>query len=217
MCAKLGAGILPKVKNTVKFHRTFMGSRSQKENLMTEKQRQIKDGWLLDERRVLSPHFDQRPDPQDISLLIIHYISLPPEQFGGGYIDDFFQGKLDAQAHPYFQEISLLRVAAHCLIERTGRITQYVNFNDRAWHAGLSYFEGREKCNDFAIGIELEGSNEQPFTTQQYDTLQRLTRQIMQAYPRITKERIVGHCDVSPGRKIDPGQYFDWQRYLQHL
>ncbi|EKX94379.1 protein AmpD [Aggregatibacter actinomycetemcomitans Y4] len=194
-----------------------MGSRSQKENLMTEKQRQIKDGWLLDERRVLSPHFDQRPDPQDISLLIIHYISLPPEQFGGGYIDDFFQGKLDAQAHPYFQEISLLRVSAHCLIERTGRITQYVSFNDRAWHAGLSYFEGREKCNDFAIGIELEGSNEQPFTTQQYDTLQRLTRQIMQAYPRITKERIVGHCDVSPGRKIDPGQYFDWQRYLQYL
>ena len=149
--------------------------------------------------------------------MIIHYISLPPEQFGGGYIDDFFQGKLDAQAHPYFQEISLLRVSAHCLIERTGRITQYVSFNDRAWHAGLSYFEGREKCNDFAIGIELEGSNEQPFTTQQYDTLQRLTRQIMQAYPRITKERIVGHCDVSPGRKIDPGQYFDWQRYLQYL
>ncbi|TYA50589.1 1,6-anhydro-N-acetylmuramyl-L-alanine amidase AmpD [Aggregatibacter actinomycetemcomitans] len=184
---------------------------------MTEKQRQIKDGWLLDERRMLSPHFDQRPDPQDISLLIIHYISLPPEQFGGGYIDDFFQGKLDAQTHPYFQEISLLRVSAHCLIERTGRITQYVNFNDRAWHAGLSYFEGREKCNDFAIGIELEGSNEQPFTAQQYDTLQRLTRQIMQAYPRITKERIVGHCDVSPGRKIDPGQYFDWQRYLQYL
>ena len=92
-----------------------------------------------------------------------------------------------------------------------------MSFNDRAWHAGLSYFEGREKCNDFAIGIELEGSNEQPFTTQQYDTLQRLTRQIMQAYPRITKERIVGHCDVSPGRKIDPGQYFDWQRYLQYL
>lgn len=217
MGAKLGAGILPEVKNTVKFHRTFMGSGSQKENLMMEKQRQIKDGWLLDERQVLSSHFDQRPDPQDISLLIIHYISLPPEQFGGGYIDDFFQGKLDVQAHPYFQEISRLRVSAHCLIERTGRITQYVNFNDRAWHAGLSCFEGREKCNDFAIGIELEGSNEQPFTAQQYDALQRLTQQIMQAYPRITRERIVGHCDVSPGRKIDPGQYFDWQRYLQDL
>ena len=119
---------------------------------MIEKQLHIKDGWLVNERRVRSPHFDQRPEPQDISLLIIHYISLPPEQFGGGYIDDFFQGKLDPQAHPYFQEISPLRVSAHCLIERTGRVTQYVNFADRAWHAGLSCFEGRDKCNDFAIG-----------------------------------------------------------------
>ena len=184
---------------------------------MMEKQLQIKDGWLVNERRVLSPHFDQRPEPQDISLLIIHYISLPPEQFGGGYIDDFFQGKLDPQAHPYFQEISPLRVSAHCLIERTGRITQYVNFADRAWHAGLSCFEGRDKCNDFAIGIELEGSNEQPFTDAQYAELQALTQEIMRTYPHITKERIVGHCDVSPGRKIDPGQYFDWQRYLQKI
>lgn len=184
---------------------------------MMEKQLHIKDGWLVNERRVLSPHFDQRPEPQDISLLIIHYISLPPEQFGGGYIDDFFQGKLDLQAHPYFQEISPLRVSAHCLIERTGRITQYVNFADRAWHAGLSCFEGRDKCNDFAIGIELEGSNEQPFTDAQYSALQALTQEIMRTYPHITKERIVGHCDVSPGRKIDPGQYFDWQRYLQNI
>jgi len=184
---------------------------------MIVKQLQIKDGWLVNERRVLSPHFDQRPEPQDISLLIIHYISLPPEQFGGGYIDDFFQGKLDPQAHPYFQEISLLRVSAHCLIERTGQITQYVNFADRAWHAGLSCFEGRDKCNDFAIGIELEGSNEQPFTDAQYLALQALTQEIMRTYPHITKERIVGHCDVSPGRKIDPGQYFDWQRYLQNI
>jgi 1,6-anhydro-N-acetylmuramyl-L-alanine amidase ampD len=184
---------------------------------MIEKQLQIKDGWLVSERRVLSPHFDQRPEPQDISLLIIHYISLPPEQFGGGYIDDFFQGKLDPQAHPYFQEISPLRVSAHCLIDRTGRVTQYVNFADRAWHAGLSCFDGRDKCNDFAIGIELEGSNEQPFTDAQYLALQALTQEIMRTYPHITKERIVGHCDVSPGRKIDPGQYFDWQRYLQNI
>ena len=184
---------------------------------MIEKQLHIKDGWLVNERRVLSPHFDQRPEPQDISLLIIHYISLPPERFGGGYIDAFFQGKLDPQAHPYFKEISALRVSAHCLIERTGRITQYVNFADRAWHAGLSCFEGREKCNDFAIGIELEGSNEQPFTDAQYSALQALTHEIMRTYPHITKERIVGHCDVSPGRKIDPGQYFDWQRYLQNI
>ena len=184
---------------------------------MMEKQLQIKDGWLVNERRVLSPHFDQRPEPKEISLLIIHYISLPPEQFGGGYIDDFFQGKLDPQAHPYFQEISPLRVSAHCLIERTGRATQYVNFADRAWHAGLSCFDGRDKCNDFAIGIELEGSNEQPFTDAQYLVLQALTQEIMRTYPHITKERIVGHCDVSPGRKIDPGQYFDWQRYLQNI
>ena len=184
---------------------------------MMEKQLQIKDGWLVNERRVLSPHFDQRPEPKEISLLIIHYISLPPEQFGGGYIDDFFQGKLDPQSHHYFQEISPLRVSAHCLIERTGRVTQYVNFGDRAWHAGLSCFDGRDKCNDFAIGIELEGSNEQPFTDAQYLVLQALTQEIMRTYPHITKERIVGHCDVSPGRKIDPGQYFDWQRYLQNI
>ncbi|QTO01989.1 1,6-anhydro-N-acetylmuramyl-L-alanine amidase AmpD [Aggregatibacter sp. 2125159857] len=184
---------------------------------MTEKTLKIDNGWLTNTRKVISPHFDLRPDPQDISLLIIHYISLPPEQFGSSDIDDFFQGKLDPHRHPYFAEISTLRVSAHCLINRAGEITQYVNFNDRAWHAGVSCFEGREKCNDFAIGIELEGSNEQPFTTQQYASLQHLTQVIMQAYPLITKERIVGHCDVSPGRKIDPGQYFDWTRYLQAL
>ena len=177
----------------------------------------IDKGWLTNARKVVSPHFDARPNPQDISLLIIHYISLPPEQFGGSYIDDFFQGKLDPHRHPYFAEISALRVSAHCLINRAGEITQYVNFNDRAWHAGVSCFEGREKCNDFAIGIELEGSNEQPFTTQQYASLHRLTQEIMRAYPLITKERIVGHCDVSPGRKIDPGQYFNWATYLGQL
>ena len=182
-----------------------------------EKLQDIEQGWLKDCRQILSPHFDARPDPQDISLLVIHYISLPPEQFGGGYIDDFFQGKLDPSVHPYFEEIYQIRVSAHCLIERDGRITQYVNFNDRAWHAGLSSFQGREKCNDFAIGIELEGSNEQPFTNAQYQALETLTKRIMKAYPKITCERIVGHADISPGRKIDPGQYFDWTRYLHAL
>ena len=180
-------------------------------------QHNIQNGWLPDARKVLSPHFDQRPNPQDISLLVIHYISLPPEQFGGGYIDDFFQGKLDPDAHPYFQEIASLRVSAHCLIERNGKITQYVGFEQRAWHAGISYFQGREKCNDFAIGIELEGSNEQPFTEQQYQALATLTRQIMAAYPLINRQRIVGHSDISPGRKIDPGQFFDWKKYLDLL
>lgn len=108
-------------------------------------------------------------------------------------------------------------MSAHCLITRDGAITQYVNFNDRAWHAGLSSFEGREKCNDFSIGIELEGSNLQPFTEEQYQSLERLTLDIMHSYPLITKQRIVGHCHISPNRKIDPGQYFDWQRYLNNL
>lgn len=177
----------------------------------------ITDGWLEDCRKVLSPHFDARPNPQDISLLVIHYISLPPEQFGGGFIDDFFQGKLDPAKHPYFEQICQTRVSAHCLIERGGRVTQYVNFNDRAWHAGLSSFEGREKCNDFAIGVELEGSNEQPFTAAQYAALIALTREIRHCYPLIRRDRIAGHCDISPGRKIDPGRYFDWKRYLSGL
>ncbi|MGC7560492.1 1,6-anhydro-N-acetylmuramyl-L-alanine amidase AmpD [Pasteurella sp. PK-2025] len=177
----------------------------------------ITQGWLAQAKKVPSPHYDSRPDPCDISLLIIHYISLPPEQFGGTNIDDFFQGKLDPTKHPYFAEIRDLRVSAHCLINRQGEITQYVSFDDRAWHAGLSSFEGREKCNDFSIGIELEGSNEQPFTEQQYHSLILLTQSLMQKYPKINTTRIVGHCDVSPGRKIDPGQYFDWQRYLSNL
>ncbi|QPB41846.1 1,6-anhydro-N-acetylmuramyl-L-alanine amidase AmpD [Rodentibacter haemolyticus] len=179
-----------------------------------KKQNDIEQGLVKNCRRISSPYFDERPDPQDISLLVIHYISLPPEQFGGGYIDDFFQGKLDPSIHPYFEEIYQIRVSAHCLIDRNGVITQYVNFNYRAWHAGLSSFQGREKCNDFSIGIELEGSNEQPFTEAQYQALQQLTTLIMKAYPKITRDRIVGHANISPGRKIDPGQYFDWERYL---
>lgn len=174
----------------------------------------IKHGWL-NQRRVISPHFSERPQSDDISLLVIHYISLPPEQFGGDFIDRFFQGKLDPTLHPYFEEISELRVSAHCLINRKGEITQYVNFNKMAWHAGLSVFEGREKCNEFSIGIELEGSNHQPFTEAQYQTLAQLTRLLQAHYPHITPERIVGHSDISPGRKIDPGQFFDWAYYRE--
>lgn len=190
---------------------------SQKSNLLMQQTISIQQGWLPQAKQISSPHFDSRPNKQDISLLIIHYISLPPEQFGGHYIDDFFQGKLDIQAHPYFAQLENMRVSAHCLINRQGEITQYVNFEDRAWHAGVSQFQGREKCNDYAIGIELEGSNEQPFTAEQYEALIHLTQAIMIAYPRITLDRIVGHCDVSPERKIDPGQYFDWKYYLGSL
>ncbi len=186
--------------------------------MKNEKQKlTINQGWLENCKHLLSPYFDLRPDINDISLLVIHYISLPPEEFGGGFIDDFFLGKLDRNVHPYFAEIADIRVSAHCLIERNGKITQYVNFNDRAWHAGLSSFQGREKCNDFAIGIELEGSNEQPFTNEQYMSLKQLSEVIVQAYPKITKDRIVGHCHIAPERKIDPGQYFDWDHYLNSL
>lgn len=174
---------------------------------------QIKDGVLTEHRQIASPHFNERPDPKDISLLVIHYISLPPEQFGENFIDLFFQGKLDPDVHPYFQEIKDLRVSAHCLINRQGEITQYVNFNQMAWHAGLSCFEGREKCNEFSIGIELEGSNNQPFTEAQYQTLAKLTRAIQAEYPLITEHRITGHQHISPGRKQDPGRYFAWDYY----
>ncbi|MBE2895228.1 1,6-anhydro-N-acetylmuramyl-L-alanine amidase AmpD [Spirabiliibacterium falconis] len=178
---------------------------------------EIENGWLKNARIVPSPHFDQREHEDDISLLVIHYISLPPEQFGGHFIDDFFQGKLDTTQHAYFAEIAEMRVSAHCLIDRQGNITQYVNFHDRAWHAGVSCFQGREKCNDFAIGIELEGSDNQPFTPAQYHSLSRLTALLQRTYPNIRDDRIVGHCDISPGRKIDPGKYFDWGYYRQLL
>ena len=184
---------------------------------MQKQQDYIHQGWLTNSRKLISPHYDQRPNIEDISLLVIHYISLPPEQFSGGFIDDFFMGKLDPKADPYFEQIYQIKVSAHCLIERNGQITQYVNFNDRAWHAGVSCFNGREKCNDFSIGIELEGSNNQPFTEKQYQQLAKLTKLIMQNYPQISLDRIVGHSDIAPERKIDPGQYFDWQYYLNLL
>ena len=177
----------------------------------------LKNGTLIHQKQVPSPHFNTRPEGTEISLLVIHYISLPPEQFGAHFIDDFFQGKLDPTAHPYFQEIKDLRVSAHCLINRQGEITQYVNFNEMAWHAGLSIFEGREKCNEFSIGIELEGSNNQPFTQAQYESLTRLTDKLQQAYPKIVDERITGHQHISPGRKADPGRYFAWDYYRQLL
>ncbi|WP_301098474.1 1,6-anhydro-N-acetylmuramyl-L-alanine amidase AmpD [Otariodibacter sp.] len=182
-----------------------------------QKTLKIENGWLVDQKRVLSPHFDPRPIIDDISLLVIHYISLPPDEFGGDFVDQFFQGKLDPTQHPYFEEIKDLRVSAHCFINREGKLTQYVNFNDMAWHAGLSSFQGREKCNQFSIGIELEGSNNQPFTAEQYQTLIQLTHSILQTYPKITPDRIVGHSDIAPGRKIDPGQYFDWEYYRSQV
>lgn len=175
------------------------------------------EGWLARARVCRSPNFDARPDPADISLLVIHNISLPPGQFGGAYIDQLFTNSLDAAAHPYFAQIHTLRVSSHLLIDRHGRLTQYVPLRARAWHAGASTFEGRERCNDFSIGIELEGSDERPFTQKQYQRLISVTRLLLQAFPRLTSARITGHSDIAPGRKTDPGPHFDWARYRAAL
>ncbi|QHJ13321.1 1,6-anhydro-N-acetylmuramyl-L-alanine amidase AmpD [Paraglaciecola mesophila] len=172
---------------------------------------------LIDARQVTTTHKDQRPDPRDISLLVIHNISLPPNQFDTPYIEDFFAGKLDPKAHPYFQKIHEMRVSAHCVIKRDGELIQFVPFDERAWHAGLSSFQGRQRCNDYAIGVELEGADHIPYTKQQYTALLKLSQILMHTYPKITLGRIVGHNDIAPGRKTDPGVAFDWQRFRQGL
>ncbi|MBD3610342.1 MAG: 1,6-anhydro-N-acetylmuramyl-L-alanine amidase AmpD, partial [Gammaproteobacteria bacterium] len=150
---------------------------------------------------VPSPNHDERPDESDICLLVIHGISLPPGEFGGKWIDDLFTNQLDPDAHPYFQNIHQLEVSSHLLIRRTGDIIQYVPLQKRAWHAGVSRFEGRERCNDFAIGIELEGTDDTPYEAIQYQRLAEVSHEIMLQYPAIDKEHIVGHSDIAPGRK----------------
>lgn len=168
-------------------------------------------------RQLPSPNHDERPDPADISLLVIHAISLPPDQFGGPWISDLFLNRLDPDAHPYFATIHTRRVSAHLCIFRDGAITQYVPFDRRAWHAGESFYEGRTRCNDFSIGIELEGCDTQPFTDAQYAALTAATRAILARYPRIGPAHITGHSDIAPARKTDPGPCFDWARYRAGL
>jgi AmpD protein len=174
-------------------------------------------GELAGARQLASPHCDDRPTQAGIDLMVIHGISLPPRQFGGTWIEDFFLGRLRADAHPYFESIAAQRVSAHLLIKRSGEVLQFVPFHRRAWHAGVSLFEGRTACNDFSIGIELEGCDDIPYEVKQYDTLQAVTRALMQAYPAITPQRIVGHSDIAPGRKTDPGPAFDWARFRRLL
>jgi AmpD protein len=172
---------------------------------------------LADVRFVPSPNWDQRPDPSDISLVVIHSISLPPGQFGGPWIEHFFMNALDPSEHPYFETIKNLKVSAHCVIFRDGAVTQFVPFDRRAWHAGESRFDGRGRCNDFSIGIELEGSDDQPFAEPQYTQLARVVRALLLAYPKITPARIAGHSDIAPGRKTDPGPHFDWEGFMLRL
>lgn len=152
-----------------------------------------------------------------MDLLVIHNISLPPEQFGGSWIEDFFLNRLDPDGHPYFREIQSIRVSAHFLIKREGEILQFVPLHRRAWHAGKSCFQGRDCCNDYSIGIELEGADAIPYTDPQYQSLVNLSKTIMGKFPAINKERITGHEHIAPNRKTDPGPAFDWTRYFSLL
>jgi len=174
-------------------------------------------GLLAEAHQRPSPNCDQRPSGTIIDLLVIHNISLPPGEFGGPWIDQLFLNRLDPAAHPYFREIADLRVSAHLLIRRSGELIQYVPLHLRAWHAGVSEFHGRSCCNDFSIGIELEGTDRDPFEDAQYLTLERLARRLRTLYPEVTADRITGHSDIAPGRKTDPGPCFDWSRFHRAL
>ena len=173
-------------------------------------------GWCSGIRHCPSPNFNERPDGE-VSLLVIHNISLPPGQFGTGKVQEFFCNRLDPQEHPYFAEIAALQVSAHFLIERSGTVVQFVSCLDRAWHAGVSCYAGRESCNDFSLGIELEGTDDQAYSDLQYAALDRLVRALQAQYPQLRGERICGHSDIAPERKTDPGPAFDWERLFATL
>jgi len=170
---------------------------------------QVQEGILVGATQIASPNFNARPAGTDIQLIVIHNISLPPSQFGGGYIQQFFQNQLDWTLHPYFQTIEGMQVSAHLLILRTGEVIQFVNFNERSWHAGRSSYLAQKECNDYSIGIELEGSDDLPFEPEQYQSLVEVVSTLQQAYPKI-QNHLAGHSDIAPKRKTDPGEYFDW-------
>lgn len=176
----------------------------------------IKDHILETAEVILSPNCDDRPDEKDINLLVIHNISLPPKQYGTPYVTQFFTNQLKVEDHTFFKEIETMKVSSHLFIQRTGHIIQFVPFHKRAYHAGVSSFEGREKCNDFSIGIEMEGCDDEPYEEKQYDVLAQVTQTLMNHYP-ITLQRIAGHSDIAPGRKTDPGEAFDWKLYRKKL
>ncbi|MEX2353719.1 MAG: 1,6-anhydro-N-acetylmuramyl-L-alanine amidase AmpD [Gammaproteobacteria bacterium] len=177
----------------------------------------VKKQWIRNVRRVKSPNCDARPDNADISLVVIHGISLPPGHYGGHFIDQLFTNSLAPDQHPYFRDIVHLKVSSHLLINRAGALTQYVPFNKRAWHAGESAFDGCSGCNDFSIGIELEGCDDEPYETIQYQKLADVVKKLMAEWPQINRNRIAGHCDISPGRKTDPGSAFDWEYFFNLL
>jgi AmpD protein len=169
-------------------------------------------GYLTQARQVASPNYDARPDGSTLDLIVVHGISLPPNEFGGTAIDQLFTNTLPWDAHPYFKKIEGLKASTHLLIRRDGELVQYVSFNERAWHAGASNYCGRERCNDFSIGIELEGADDLAYEPAQYRVLAVTIGALCAAYPSLSRERIVGHSDIAPGRKTDPGESFDWPR-----
>ena len=173
-------------------------------------------GLLDDCTHCLSPNRDTRPDDMPIDLIVVHSISLPPGEYGGDAIERFFQNELDKDEHPYFEEIHQMQVSAHVLIKRDGEVVQFVPFNERAWHAGQSNYCGRERCNDFSIGIELEGTDTDAFEDAQYQKLEQLVAALRNTYPDIS-DNITGHSDIAPGRKTDPGTGFDWDRLWREL
>lgn len=177
----------------------------------------IEQGWLQGVEHLKSNFYTPRYDNEPINLLVVHNISLPAGVFGGDHISNLFLGKIDEKAHSSFSELINLEVSAHCLIRRDGSIIQYVSFDDKAWHAGVSCFNGREQCNDFSIGIELEGTDDIPYEDCQYKQLALITLSLQKSYPLINNTNIVGHCDIAPGRKTDPGHIFNWQHFHQVL
>lgn len=174
-------------------------------------------GWFNDAGIFASPNFDPRPAGCEISLIVIHAISLPPGIFGGHYVREFFLNRLDATADPYFHAIADMKVSAHLLIDRSGNLEQYVSTHSRAWHAGESSYAGRQACNDFSIGIELEGCDDQTFTASQYASLLPVLNELLRWHPGIERHAIVGHSDIAPARKTDPGPNFDWSRVRSGL
>lgn len=188
-----------------------------KSNVNTTADLRIESGRLFGARQVVSPNQDGRPDQQQPDLLVVHCIALPPNQYGGAGIEQLFTNQLDPNEHPYYQTIADLNVSAHLLIRRDGELVQFVNFDQRAWHAGQSCFEGREACNDFSIGVELEGSDTDSYEVIQYQQLANVSRLLLDYYPTMSLSRIAGHETIAPGRKTDPGAGFDWDHFYQLL
>lgn len=177
----------------------------------------ISNHWLDQAEHQLSPNCDLRPEQINLDLLVIHNISLPPGEFGGNQVVQFFCNQLDCDSHSYFDQLRKLKVSSHLFIKRDGSVIQFVPFNQRAWHAGRSSYCGRQECNDFSIGIELEGTDETPYEPIQYSNLVSITQSLLNTYQSLSQDAIVGHSDIAPERKTDPGPAFDWQHFRNQL